>query len=94
MGGPLDLRGYRHFAVGPSAPKLVPLPVYADTDVATDAVPGQETPCPVGALGSAIGGLHLYTRLPFVGQSRDSMASAFRLHAFAMAGKNDETTII
>jgi len=85
MGGPLDLRGFRYCALGPSEAMLVPQPVYAEPSQAdTDG----SAACPVGALGSWLAGAHLYTPLPFWGgHSENSVISnVFRLHAFAMAG--------
>uniref|UniRef100_A0A5K3F7L0 Bac_surface_Ag domain-containing protein n=1 Tax=Mesocestoides corti TaxID=53468 RepID=A0A5K3F7L0_MESCO len=84
MGGPLDLRGYKYYSVGPSEPLLTPKPVYVDAPLRSGEAQGPT--CPVGALGSWMGGLHLYSPLPFWGEARESVASLFRLHAFAMAG--------
>ncbi|KAL5105923.1 hypothetical protein TcWFU_008647 [Taenia crassiceps] len=83
LGGPMELRGYKFYSVGPGEPQLVPLALNRSS-VDESGVALESPICPTGGLASCFAGLHLYTPLPFIASS--TAASFARLHAFALTG--------
>ncbi|VDK43686.1 unnamed protein product [Taenia asiatica] len=83
LGGPMELRGYKFYSVGPCEPQLVPLALNRGS-VDESGAASESPSCPTGGLASCFAGLHLYTPLPFITSS--TAASFARLHAFALTG--------
>ncbi|CDS36200.1 sorting and assembly machinery component 50 [Echinococcus multilocularis] len=83
LGGPMELRGYKFYSVGPGEPQLLP-PALNHGSMEESGLASESPSCPTGALASCFAGLHLYTPLPFINSS--TAASFARLHAFTLTG--------
>ncbi|VDM35596.1 unnamed protein product [Hydatigera taeniaeformis] len=83
LGGPMELRGYKFYSVGPGEPQLLP-PSLTRSSVDESGMASESPSCPIGALASCFAGLHLYTPLPFINSATG--ASFARLHAFTLTG--------
>ncbi|EUB55118.1 Sorting and assembly machinery component 50 B [Echinococcus granulosus] len=83
LGGPMELRGYKFYSVGPGEPQLLP-PALNHGSMEESGLASESHSCPTGALASCFAGLHLYTPLPFINSS--TAASFARLHAFTLTG--------